>query len=226
MKEISDQRKAECPSCHKSLFKIPGAKTKCPHCGVAMFVRTRPQDRVRMVVTKADADEIDKDWAVCGGITHSFIPDQIELEKEKKILRNKFAGKEPSNADVIWAILNKRIIEEASSGNYGLYRNGLFDMAEIARGEFRLKQALQFYFEVCYFDLNGSNNAHPPFDPTRSALAPMVIYDIQKIINRLDIYKNEIRTIFIEHNLKMYGSWKLPLSPDQCWSELEKEIYK
>lgn len=32
-KPAADKRKAECPSCHQALKKVPGAKTKCPHCG-------------------------------------------------------------------------------------------------------------------------------------------------------------------------------------------------
>jgi len=43
--EVKDERKAECPNCHKILSKIPGAKTKCPHCDEFMFVRTRPKDK-------------------------------------------------------------------------------------------------------------------------------------------------------------------------------------
>ena len=55
--EPKDERKAECPNCHKALSKIPSAKTKCPHCGENMFVRTRPKDNARVVVTKAEADK-------------------------------------------------------------------------------------------------------------------------------------------------------------------------
>ena len=31
--EPKDERKAECPNCQKTLSRIPGAKTKCPHWG-------------------------------------------------------------------------------------------------------------------------------------------------------------------------------------------------
>ena len=58
---VADDRKAECPYCHEALAKIPGAKTKCPHCSQYMFVRTRPNG-VRSVVTKEIAGQIEKDW--------------------------------------------------------------------------------------------------------------------------------------------------------------------
>jgi hypothetical protein len=58
-----DERKAECPYCQGALKKIPGSKTKCPLCGNFMFVRTRRQDRVRVVVTQEQAEKIDRDWS-------------------------------------------------------------------------------------------------------------------------------------------------------------------
>jgi hypothetical protein len=58
-----DQRKAECPSFHQTLKKIPGSKTKCPHCGKFMYIRTRPRDQVRVVVNQAGVDKIEADWA-------------------------------------------------------------------------------------------------------------------------------------------------------------------
>jgi len=54
-----DLRKAECPYCHQTLKKIPGAKTKCPHCDGVMFVRTRLKDFARVIVTSAEAVQID-----------------------------------------------------------------------------------------------------------------------------------------------------------------------
>ena len=59
---VRDERKAECPYCHGVLAKVPGSKTKCPHCGNLMYVRTRPRDNTRVVLTKADADKVEADW--------------------------------------------------------------------------------------------------------------------------------------------------------------------
>lgn len=234
--EQKDERKAECPSCHKILLKIPGRKTKCSHCGQWMFVRTRPKDNVRVVVTKEEAEKIEEEWAIVAGTHSIFVAKKEEFEKEKEILRKRFGGKDPSDNDVRWSILNKQLIEYAKNGDWGLYRNARFEMAEVLRGEMKLKDALRTYFEVCYLDLNGPNNMggikdleilkeYPQFDPKHdSFLAPFVIDVIKRIMLKLNLNKNEIRQIFIEHNLHIGQSLKLPLSPEQAWLFLDKEL--
>lgn len=57
-----------CPYCVKPLDKMPGRKTKCPFCANYMYVRTRPADKKRVVVTEQDAAKIDEQWMVEKGI--------------------------------------------------------------------------------------------------------------------------------------------------------------
>jgi len=235
-REQKDERKAECPNCHKSLSKIPGARTKCPHCGELMFVRTRPKDNARVVVTKAEAEKIDEEWSIVAGTHDIFVAEKEEFAKEKEILRKRFGGKEPSDNDVRWGLLNKQLIEHAKNGDWGLYRNARFQMAEILRGEMKLKDALRTYLEVCYIDLNGPNNTggmndpellkeFPPFNPKDfSFLAPGVIDLIKRIVLKLKLDKDEIKQIFVEHNSRIEKSLRLPISAEKSWQALEKEI--
>ena len=235
-REPKDERKAECPNCHKVLSKIPGAKTKCPHCGEFIFVRTRPKDNVRVVVTKIEADKIDEEWTIVAGTHDIFVAEKEEFAKEKEILRKRFGGKEPSDNDVKWGLLNKQLIEHAKNGDWGLYRNSRFQMAEILRGEMKLKDALGTYLEVCYLDLNGVNNTggmrdpellkeFPPFNPKDLAfLAPGVIDLIKRIVLKLGLSKDEIKQIFVAHNSRIEKSLRLPLSAENSWQSLEKEI--
>jgi hypothetical protein len=58
----TDLRKPKCPYCQNALKKIPGAKTKCSQCGQFMYVRTRPEDGARVVVTEAEAHRINEAW--------------------------------------------------------------------------------------------------------------------------------------------------------------------
>lgn len=60
----TDSRKPECPYCQAALKRIPAAKTQCPYCGHFMYVRTRPDNRARVVVTDAEARRIDEAWEI------------------------------------------------------------------------------------------------------------------------------------------------------------------
>ena len=230
-----DLRKAECPYCHGQLKKIPGSKTKCPHCGKYMRVKTRPSDRSRVVVTEEESERIDEEWAVVSGIYDGFIADKDKIEKEREILKKKF-GKEPLENDVKWGILNRDLLEEAQHGDWGLYRCTRFDMAEMLRKEMKLEQALQTYLEVAYIDLNGPNNTggnndptllkeFPPFDPHQSnLLAPGVIALISQITKYLKFDNDKVKSIFMEHNSRIEKNLRLPLSAENAWPSLAKYI--
>ncbi len=56
-----------CPYCAKPLLKMPRRKTKCPFCANYMYVRTRPADKKRVVVTEQDAARINEQWMVESG---------------------------------------------------------------------------------------------------------------------------------------------------------------
>jgi len=109
-------------------------------------------------------------------------------------------------------------------------------MADILRKEMKLKHALEIYLEVCYIDLNGPSNLgglsdpellkkYPPFDPEEGFLAPGVVFEVKEIMKKLEFDKNKVKLIFIEHNSNVFKSLQLPLTPENCWLSLEREIY-
>lgn len=56
-----------CAYCARPLDKMPGRKTKCPFCANFMYVRTRPADKKRVIVTEQDAAKIDEQWKIESG---------------------------------------------------------------------------------------------------------------------------------------------------------------
>lgn len=202
-----------------------------------MFVRTRPKDKARIVVTKREADLIDEEWSIVSGTHDVFMMDRAEIETEAERLRQRFQGKEPAENDIKWGILNKQLTEHAKKGDWGLYRNTTFAMAELLRKEARLKQALHTYFEVCYLDLNGPRNLgglrnsqllgqFPPFDPNDAFLAPGVLDIIRRIAGKLPLGIAELGQLFIEHNERVGDSMRLPRSANQCWTILQKQLQR
>lgn len=49
-----------------------------------MFVRTRPKDNARVVVTKEEADRIEEEWAIVHGTHDIYIANKKGLRKKKK----------------------------------------------------------------------------------------------------------------------------------------------
>lgn len=230
-----------CPYCSKRLTKRPQKKAKCPHCGKFIFVRTRPTDRERVLVTENQVEEIEAQW----NEIHSVPAPRIETKKgfndEKKTLTKKF-GREPSDYDVIWGLLNKELVEHSRSVHWGLYRNTLFEMGELLRSECRFSDALSRYFEVCYFDLNGPNNYGDisddpelykaafrevtgrelkPFDPDIGELYPGILVIVRYLIKKLEISLAEARTRFLKVTERLEKTLRLPLSPEIAWKALE-----
>ncbi len=238
LQETNDERKAECPNCHGALKKLPGAKTKCPHCGEFIFVRTTPEN-VRLVVTKSEAYKIDEQWRILNGTQEAYLAEQKKFDDRKEVLRKRFGGKEPSDNDVRWSLLNDELPNYARDAQWGLYRNAIFQMAEILSGENKLRDSLRMFLGVCYLDLNGPTNMPvdengnvfteiediKPFDPELKILAPGVIARIQSIIEELELSKENVREIYLDFASTMQRSTKAPISPIDCLKELEVEIW-
>ena len=237
--ERVDRRRAECPNCNRALKKIPAAKTKCPHCGEFMFVRTRPEDSARVVVTGAEADRIDTEYnmlSLAGDPDFRNITTESEVIAERERLREILSTKmckEPADDDVKWALLGKKRAQHASKGDWGLYRNICLLMANFLTRRMKLKDALQLYLEVCTLDLNGPTNSNalkgpelldefPPFDLRQAFTAPMVIGQVDFVASKLGMSKQQLRELFMTQH-PAYISM-LPLSLENCWAKLEVAV--
>lgn len=53
-----------CPHCGGRFERPPQRKTRCKRCGEYVFVKYRPADRVRRLVTEAQAFEIEREWTL------------------------------------------------------------------------------------------------------------------------------------------------------------------
>jgi predicted RNA-binding Zn-ribbon protein involved in translation (DUF1610 family) len=51
-----------CPCCNIRLDKKPTNKKKCPNCGSIIYVRIRPHDREKVLVSETQAKQIKRQW--------------------------------------------------------------------------------------------------------------------------------------------------------------------
>jgi DNA-directed RNA polymerase subunit RPC12/RpoP len=143
-----------CPHCEAHLDKRPNRKKKCPHCSEYIYVRTRPADQKKVLVTEEQRDAIDVQWMQFHGTYEMHEEEQREYEQARAALRKQF-GHEPQDGDVRWRSLNTALMEHSGQRNWGLYRNTRLDMADQLRKEGKDKQALETYLDVSYMDTNG-----------------------------------------------------------------------
>lgn len=223
---------AICPYCNYALDKKPGRKKKCPGCNNFIYVRTSPKTGGKILITEPQIDTIEEQWSIIDG-THSEYKQKKEIiENERQSLTKKF-GREPSKNDINWSLLNKELIDNASSGNWGLYRNTKFAMAEILSAESKSKQALSIFLEVTYLDVNGPCNSggytskeFPPFQKSHAMIAPGVISRASKIITNMELNMNDTKAIFDDIAEVNFKNLKLPVKPETAWKKIKKELFQ
>ncbi len=224
-----DLRRPECPSCHKVLQRVPERKTTCADCGEFIFVRTRPRDNARVVVTAQEAERIEQDWSLLAGAPEPafrHLVNKAEVEAEREKLKHECLIKglpEPSDDDVKWELLVIRANHYATEGNLGLSRNMYLSMADFLTRRWKLAEALQQYLFVCVLDINGAQNRggvsremlseFPLFDPRLASLAPVVMNQVRMIARTLEMSTEDIQARF----LGVASASRFPVSPQRAW---------
>jgi hypothetical protein len=190
---------------------------------------------MKVFVTDQQAELIEEEWSIVNRTHDEYLARKQETDGERSRLAKQF-GRAPSENDVKWGLLNKEVIEHALNGDWGLYRNTRFQMAELLRKESKFKQALSMYCWVCYLDLNGPRNtgglkdpallrAYPPFSPREAFLAPGIISRLAGITKKLHVDEEEVLAVFREAAEHDYKGLKLPVQPTEAWPKLRKELF-
>ncbi|MFD0619681.1 hypothetical protein ACFQZR_19620 [Paenibacillus sp. GCM10027629] len=230
---------AECPYCHSKFEKPLSRKRACPLCQQNVYVRTLPfrneKEKVRVVVTEQQAENIDIAWAKENG-TYDDMKREIQKYEVMKVSLNKAWGKEPSGSDIEWHLLMDELIEHGNNNQWGLYRNTTLRMAEHLYKLKKYELSLRSYLNVLYLDLNGPNNAGfmngkpdldaRAFDPREpnTFIAPGIIKRIVLLKEkRVPINEEEVKKLFIEEASQVYASIKTPLTPEKAWQSLLKK---
>ena len=152
-KPVIDDRKAECPYCLKTLLKAPDSKIKCPHCGNFIFVRTRFQDNVRVVMTEVEANKHDKDRhdnSVAKKFKQNLMCSELFSEEKyltmKELLTKRF-GFTPKEGDILWGLSNDLLKEVMGKNDWWKIKNIYFAQAlflhESGRDCFELLQEVR-----------------------------------------------------------------------------------
>jgi hypothetical protein len=215
---------AVCPYCESCLKKFPGRKTKCPHCKKYMYVRTRPCDEKKVVVTEDGVEIINEQWSIVNGTHDQFLAEKRRFESEREALTRRF-GRDASDDDVAWSLMNKELLLHAKNRDWGMFVNTKLDMAEALRKQGRMDAALAAYGEVCYLDLNGPGNNGAKWDPVNdSMIAPAVLKRFVTIANSTGVDLPKLEEVFITRANAVRKNIKTPLTAKVAWQRLCNEL--
>jgi hypothetical protein len=184
----------------------------------------------------------EKDAQVCRSPGLSLTPTQEGVMSQSErwlsayhILHQRF-GKPPSDSDIAWRLLNQDLIVHGVAGNWALYRQTRFRMAELLHAEGKSKAALLTYFEVCYLDLNGAQDhgrcVHQPHAsmefpapiPEKGELTGTLFERCLELVGSLHLNGPDSRAWFYRAAARPYGDLRLPVDPQGAWRRLKRKL--
>ena len=232
MEDIGSTEK-NCPYCGVTLAKFPGQKTKCKECQNYIYVRTRPSDMQRILVKENELVRVEELWAIKNGTHKDFLYKRKKYNDEREFLRVKL-NREPTDSDIQVSLLQKQLREHAKNGDWGLYRNSKMSIAKLFFKAKNYEAAFKEYLEVQFLDLNGPNNAIkmngvplkgcPAFTPDAAFIAPGIVYEIERIVNKLNLDIASIEDEFLSYSEILRRELNLPLTAEAAWNKLKKDI--
>ncbi|MEQ9325607.1 MAG: hypothetical protein RIF41_40960, partial [Polyangiaceae bacterium] len=217
-----------CPYCHHRFPKMPPRKRKCPECDGTFYSRKRALDGTKVLLTEPEAREDEAQRVLLGRIREKGATevDLDSLVQSMHVQHRRF----PTVHELVAAELRREAAAHASSGNWGLYRNARFNLAEACSRTGVADDALRLLLEVSLLDLNGPRNVGrngpafapslPAFDPSSAFLAPGVVKRTADAMNDLGLSLEELRLVFDEVVSAVRPTLNLQRSTDDVWKEL------
>lgn len=222
-----------CPYCSSKLIKMPGAKTKCPSCDNPIYVRTRPSDRARILITETQIPIVEESWNLYHAQQEILrLMQESDYQEMEKALTKKW-GFKPGFGDVSWNLWTKIQAEYAQEGNWRSYRSAFLSKAHGLELENRKDHSLDCYLLAFYLGVNGPNDSGlyaavgqrvPFFDPSQPIDDLMVIRNVIEVVHLLKMEEASFKSYFLELAEKVGHTMRLPVSPNQAWNMLESSM--
>lgn len=128
--------------------------------------------------------------------------------------------------------------ESLKEGNFALLRSARLSMAllmeeEVEQDDELLRKTLATHLDLCYIDLNGPQNSttrereltnEAPFDPSHGVLIPSIVNITLDYIERLELTRDETKSLFHKHISRHLSGLNPPLSLDDGWNKLEPNL--
>jgi hypothetical protein len=128
--------------------------------------------------------------------------------------------------------------ESLKEGNFALLRSARLSMAllmeeEVEQDDELLRKTLATHLDLCYLDLNGPQNSttrereltnEVPFEPSQGVLIPSIVNITNDYIERLELTRDETKSLFHKHISRHLSGLNPPLSLEEGWNKLEPNL--
>lgn len=220
-----------CPYCGAEQKPRPKAKKKCRECGGFIYVRKRPLDEQRVLLKDTDLEQLDEQKAIAGGYHAEFLKQKEKNDAAKRLLGEKL-GRPPDEVEIAIVVQSEDMDEYIKQGNYGMFRNALYDLANALDTKGHYLQALKAYLQLYYVDYNGPGNIGSGADSVRKLYAwrpsdsgVLPPSDAVRSIVELNLGESEVKRLFISEAAAIKERLGTPLAPEEVWSKFSRRLF-
>ncbi len=132
-----------------------------------------------------------------------------------------------------WGTLQKRALQEAAAGNWGLYTNTQLEMVNLLNKQGRTELELEHLLWVLYLDINGPENRggisgallkeFPPFDKKTALIPPGLVAQVDDLLSDLELGIDECRELFNRSAARRRNNL-MKVSPEAAWRLLAPHL--
>lgn len=218
----------KCPYCGAVIAKMPERLTVCKSCGKSYTSRSRPRDRVRVVVTTEEAAEIEGNYRTIG---------------EFKDLAKYFEGPPESGPDrELWdtnpyGLFEKQARRDADASatkrEWALYGCALRRLAHSLLGQERSLEALSLLLEKILLDISGATNCgrdskygefHRSFANVPNEYGSDAINTVAEIVHGLGMTIAELEQAFLLAAARFNNMAGTSLKTSRAWGLIRKHV--
>lgn len=216
--------KPECPYCGYLFPEMPKRQRKCPECKQTIYRKSRPGERIKSLVTKEKAIEIDAIWA-----QHHIDEEIKEIGKTKY---NQFRlplvneGKNPSHQDVLINMYTWQSENALHRNVFEDFSRSLQKLAFVYYEKQDYMKALLNYLQSAFISGNGIYR-NGSFQKYGRSIPPGISTPLLNSLKELELSENDVHNLFVKLNTIIHHQFDTPLHPQDVWhGQLRQLLFK
>ncbi len=217
------QSSPNCPYCNKDVVTIKGYRD-CPHCGQTIHAMRRPYDGAYVMLTDYDALRCEEQHAIARGRHDEWLQERLRYEAESERLKDQL-GQEPTDRQIKNSLLEHDKQEHYLKGEWGHYRNCIYQQADLARFDKDWRAVVELQSEVGYLDAAGPTN-HGKFNTREAFIAPGCADCMAEAAMAIQLSIEDLESEFLQVATVVKARVGTRVQPATAWRRVKAMIRK